>query len=83
MSEHEAGDAPRPRIPECDWNGCETIYMPRGEWGAGLRQAMVQCLPPGTTMGFNTKDDLAWVTVSKPGNTWAVLTAARKRIGRA
>lgn len=39
-------------------------------------------MPDGATFGINHDSRLAWVTVSKPGNTRDVLRAAFASLGR-
>lgn len=65
-----------------DFAGCEDVRLPAADFDGLLRKAIVDALPPGAGMCFNYDGDQAVVTISRPGDTRQVMTAARHSLGR-
>ncbi|HSZ40299.1 MAG TPA: hypothetical protein VK817_10100 [Trebonia sp.] len=68
--------------PQSAWEGTETVYLPHGDLDGEVLDAIHQAVPDGATYGFNHDSRRAWVTVTKPGDTREVLSAAFASLGR-
>jgi len=83
--EDEQRRSPTPEEREAslarDYRDAEQVYMPAQELTGQLRRALVAALPVGAGLAFNLDGDQAWVCVSKPGDTTAVLQSARQALG--
>jgi hypothetical protein len=71
-------------IASPEYNGAppaDAVWFPLSELSE-LVGVLPRCVPPGVEYGFNVAGDRAWIVVHEPGDTAAVVTAARALIER-
>lgn len=68
--------------PEPHFEGATVVWLPSAELDDALITALTDELPAGANLGFNYAGPRAWLHVTRPHDTEAVLVAARRRLGR-